>query len=236
MHRRLPAATAALVTVLALVACGSGKGDKTTRATASRPAITAAPPPPAAAAKLVLTAADFPPGWQSAPHTDSPQGKAFGAQLAACVGRPNLAADTPGHVDSPDFTQPGIQQHAASSAVDFAPTAGSAREDLAAIRGPKFVPCLKEAVGKAAATLGGAVRSVDVQPVPIATFGDATLRFHMAAAVSAAGQSVTAFFDIALFLKGTAEGTATLTSVGQPVDPAVVDSVLAKLGARYQSG
>src|SRR4029450_1717869 len=153
---------------------GCGGGDET-------PPVATAPATTAAAGTTVVDAAahnakatppllpstDLP-GWTAKPAQNDPADKAFDDQLAACVGRPSPSTYTTASADSPTLSmgnaEVGSDAQLVSTVEDF-------NADVAAVRGPKSAPCVRNGLTKLLQRqlpAGTAVQSATVVRLPIA--------------------------------------------------------------------
>lgn len=102
-------------------------------------AIAATPAQDRATAQAInLTSRDLP-GWQQSPATTNSSDQRLSRELSVCVGAPDPATADAAHVSSPYFDNGNAS---VSSDVTMMHTRGAGQADLAAMRGPKLVPCL----------------------------------------------------------------------------------------------
>jgi hypothetical protein len=94
----------------------------------------------ATAQAINLTSKDLP-GWHQSPATSNSSDQRLSKELSACVGAPDPATADAAHVSSPYFDSGNAS---VSSDVTMMRTRGAGQADLAAMRGPKLVPCLDQ--------------------------------------------------------------------------------------------
>ena len=92
----------------------------------------------ATARTINLTSKDVP-GWQSSPAVSNSSDQRLSKDLSACVGAPD-----PSTADAADVSSPYFDSETASVSSDVTKlrSRGAGQADLAAMRGPKLVPCL----------------------------------------------------------------------------------------------
>jgi len=207
---------------LGFVACGSDK------------ATTASPDADLATAKkLVLTSTDFPSGWtgKADDQTKSPEDKADSKALSDCIGASGPEAET-AKWNGDDFT---MDQYQVSSSVNLVTDKAVFKKDVAAISGPKLQTCVKDVFTKVLTkAIGAEPTSLDVTPFEVKKYGDVTKGLRMKVDTGT-GATDTVYVDLVLMGKNRAEVTATVLSVGQPIDPTLETSLLAKIGSRVNA-
>jgi hypothetical protein len=226
---------------LVLAACGGGGGNSSS--TTSAPTTTASTAPtttasPAAdtarAQKLVFVQADFPAGWTASPPTpDTAEDKANSKQVDACIGTSSDDAHS-ADVKGNNFSMGPTTQ--VGSEAQIVKEEATYRQDIAAIKGPKVQPCLKDFLTKALTKgVGSAPTSVQVSSLPVPSFGDVTVGLRITAGITTQGQALTVYLDAVLMGRNRAEVTSTFLNVGQPFDATLQRSLLDKLGAKLTS-
>jgi hypothetical protein len=226
-----------VASALVLAACGGGDE---TPPVATAPATTAAAATTttvdvaadkAKAATLLLGPTDLP-GWKAKPHQEDPADKAFDDQLAACVGRPSPSTYTTASADSPSFSMGDAE---VSSDAQLVRTVEDFRADVAAVRGPKYAPCVRNGLTKLLQRqlpAGAAVQSATVVRLPIAGYGEFSARFRATIKLLIQGQPAIVYQDAILLGKGRVELSASFSNLGQPFDPALEGALVAKLSAK----
>jgi hypothetical protein len=230
----------AMLVASALVLAGCG-GDDETPPVATAPATTAAAitavdaaADKAKATTLVLTSTDLP-EWTAKPVQNDPADKAFDDQLAACVGRPSPSIYTTARAASSTFSMGPAE---VSSDVDIVRTVEDFNADVAAVRGAKYAPCVRNGLTKLLQRQlppGTAVRSATVARLPIGGFGVFSARFRASIKLLIQGQPAIVYQDAILLGKGRVELSASFTNLGRPFNPALEQALVAKLGARLQA-
>jgi hypothetical protein len=230
----------AMLVASALVLAGCG-GDDETPPVATAPATTAAAitavdaaADKAKATTLVLTSTDLP-GWTAKPAQNDPADKAFDDQLAACVGRPSPSTYTTARAASSSFSMGPAE---VSSDVDIVRTVEDFNADVAAVRGPKYAPCVRNGLTKLLQQQlpsGTAVQSATVARLPIGGFGVFSARFRATIKLLIQGQPAIVYQDAILLGKGRVELSASFTNLGRPFNPALEQALVAKLGAKLQA-
>ena len=199
----------------------SGTGTATTVAAAGDQALVQ---------ELVLRASDLPPGWTSSPATDR-EDETADRELATCLG----VAYDPSRPDaqSPDFSQGDLNQ--INSTAELAPSAEVAAAELAAIKAPKGVECLKQQFDKQLAQESG---GVPFSPVQVATrsfptVGDESFALRITTSVTPPdGQPIPIYLDVVLVRKGRAGMALILLAAGQPPSSTLAADLAQKLAAR----
>ncbi len=72
-------------------------------------------------------------------------------------------------------------------------------------------------------------------PFEVTEYGDVTVGFRVTITVSVRAETLTFYADLVLMGKDRAEVIANFFGVGQPFDPALQESLLAKLGSRLDA-
>ncbi len=187
----------------------------------------------ATAKKLVLTSTDFPPGWTAKPadQTQSPEDKADSKELSDCVGTSGPEAEK-ARWNGDEFT---MDQYQVSSEANLVTDKALYKKDIAAIKSPKLQTCVKDVFGKVLTkAIGTEPTSLDVTPFAVKKYGDVTTGLRMKVGTGT-GATDTVYVDLVLMGKNRAEVTTTVFSVGQPIDPALENSLLAKIGSRVNA-
>lgn len=235
MRNRILTACAVGTLLVSLAACGSddtSTSTTTTDATATTTTTEAKADPAADTAKakdIVLQVGDFPAGWTQSPSDGDTREDDTDKELNACIGLPSSEGRP--QADS-EFSQGDFTS--VQSSVEFAPTAADASKELAAIKDPKAVDCLKRAFSKALEEeAGGAEFSeLEVQPLSFPTLGDGTVAYRMRTTVTAEGAEIPLFFDLILFIEGRAEMSLVAVNAGEPFDAKLAQSLAEKMAGR----
>jgi hypothetical protein len=237
----------ASLVALALVAAACGGGGNappaavaptTTAAPATTPPTTATTGVSAAADKatarlLVLRSSDLPDGWRATPYRERLEDKIADDELAACVGRPKSDSYATADVNSPDFS---MGDAAVGSEAQVVRTVSDFKADVAAVTGPSFVPCLKDGFSKLARQYPGvSLKAIAIEPLQVARYGDFSMGFRVTLRTTIQGRPVRQYIDQVLLGKGRIQLTASFSSTGRPLDPALRRALLAKLGDRLEA-
>jgi len=236
-------AAAALVLVSIASGCGndakkSGDGASTTAAPGATTTTADAAADQAKAQELVLVQADFPKGWTAKTHQADPSDAELDRQLAACAGAPD-----PAEVKSAEYAGPDVTAGAAqvSTEVTIVKTLAAARADLAAIKGAKLAPCLKEFVRKQIDrgirnnAASASLKSLKLDSLNVQRYGEATKAFRLVATIRVQEQTAELYDDLVFLVKGRAEVMATFTAQGVPFDHTVEEALLSTLGGKLES-
>jgi hypothetical protein len=226
--------------ILVLAACGGRTkqqpaGDATTTAVASTATTGVSVAADKATARtLLLKLSDLPDGWRATQYRQDPVDKAIDEQLAACSGRPSPETYTTVEVFSPNFS---MGDASVSSDAQLVKTADDFKADAAAIRGPRFVSCAKRILAKFAPrrVTGASVRSIVVEPLPVASYGQFSIGYRARITLTGQGQTLVIYDDGVTLGKGRIELSASFTNLERPFDAALRRALLAKLGARLAS-
>jgi len=231
--------------LLLLAACGGGTkqqpaaGGATTSTAASTTSTAASTTTTAVsvaadkatARALLLRLSDLPDGWRATQYRQDPVDKAINEQLAACLGRPSPETYTTVDLFSPDFSMGNAD---VSSEATLVKTTDDFKADAAAVRGPRFAPCVKRALAKFAPQ-GVSVRSIVIQPLPVASYGQFSIGYRATITLTGQGQTPVIYDDEVFLGKGRIELSASFSDVGRPFDPGLRRALLAKLGVRLAS-
>jgi hypothetical protein len=237
-----------LASVLALAACGGGTRQQpgaggATTATAA-PSTTAAASTTttgvsiaadkATARALLLRLSDLPGGWRATPYRQDLVDKAINQQLAACLGRPSPETYTTVDLFSPDFS---MGNAGVSSEAQLVKTADDFKADVAALRGPRFASCVKRILARFVPRVftGASVRSIVLQPLPVASYGQFSMGYRATITLGSQGQTLVIYDDEVLLGKGRIELSASFSNQERPFDAALRRALAAKLGARLAS-
>jgi len=204
-----------------LAACGSdsnGSGSKSTAADTDT------------AKKLVLVASDFPAGWTDTPDDQqtTPEDQANAKELNDCVGTSGEEAEA-AKWSGDGFS---MNNYEVSSKASVVRDKSAYDNDVKAIKGSKLLKCVQTVYTRVLTKqLGTAPTSVEVTPLDVTSYGDATVAFRMKL-VAGPDVADSAYLDLVLMGKNRAKVTGTFFSVGQPIDPAVEKALIDKLGGR----
>jgi hypothetical protein len=184
---------------------------------------------------LVLKPADLPSAYAATPSTSTGSGSdAQQAAFAACLGVRDTQSDSVASASSDDFSLAGatISSHAESFRSQADVTV-----DTSALRSPRIEPCFQTLLkGQVQNSLPSgemitALRfTVELRPVGfpanLAGLGHATLD------ITASGQSVVVYADIAFIVGRMIEAEVDFESVGVPVPAALQASLIDRVAAR----
>lgn len=162
---------------------------------------------------------------QSNPLT--PADRKSSAALDACIGE-TPPSEAYADIQSPDFVGPAPIQLTISSEAQILPSAALVASDLAAIRRPKALSCLANALGKALTTTApkGSTYKVSVARLPATlpgTDGVAAVRVTAVFKIKQGSKTVTvpAYIDDVGFAYGQAEISLNVISTTVPPSSAV---------------
>jgi hypothetical protein len=193
----------------------------------------------AAAEKMLLTIGDFPSGWQAQPDEGEDDGEGGGgsapgepsddeltADLAEClhVDAGELSDDDDPSAESPSFQN--ADEDEASVEVAFAASPEQATSELATLQRDEAPGCFGEvyktlftqAMKDDPSVEGVEVGDPQVEAAPLGDLGDDTAAFRVTIPLSAAGQQIVLYQDIAFVKVGRAEITGFFQASGQPFD------------------
>lgn len=217
------------VVALALAACGGGGG---TAEDAVGPApATGKAGDSATARTVVLQTADMPGGWRGAAHSETPLEKTRAKELSLCLGRPDPDSYRSAIVYGPDLS---LGQMQVSSISTVLTTVEDARADLAAVRGPKYGPCLvpafREDLRRQAAD--ARVENVASEPLPVESFGDGAVGIRLTADLVYADRTDRLFADLVYISKDRTTVSATFFSFVQPFPANLEQALVSRMGNR----
>jgi hypothetical protein len=220
-----------VVTVLALTmaACGGGGG---TDEDAVGPAPAGGKTGDAGTARtIVLQQADMPAAWRGAAHTETPLEKTRARDLSLCLGRPDPETFRSAIVYGPDLS---LGQSQVSSIATVLNTKEDALADLAAVRSPKYGPCLVPAFGDDLARQApdAKVEKVASEPLPVESFGDGAVGIRLTADLVYADHTDHLFADLVYISKDRTTVSATFFSFAQPFPATLEQSLVSRMGNR----
>jgi hypothetical protein len=220
-----------VVTVLTvtLAACGGGSG-------VDEDAVGPAPAggkagDTATARTIVLQQADMPAGWRGAPHTETPLEKERARDLSICLGRPDPTTFQSTIVYGPDLS---LGQQQVSSIATVLNTVDDAKADLAAVRGPKYGPCLVPAFRDDLRRQAGDARVENAasEPLPVEGFGDGSVGIRLTADLVYTDRTEHLFADLVYMSKDRTTVSATFFAFAQPFPPQLEESLVSRMGHR----
>jgi hypothetical protein len=230
--------------VLALSACGGGSKNKSEPSTTGSKSVasstsTSTTVPDAAADEaraksLVLVASDIPAGWTPSVHQTDPSDAAVSKRLADCLGASDPAKMT-ADVNGNDFDKGDAE---ISSNVTIAASRAAFQQDIAAITGPKYQPCIKQLLGAELqrqlqqSSPGATVTSTDLTSLTSPKYGEVTVAVRATVTVVAGGQTIVFFIDDYAYGRDRAEANVTFFNIAAPFDAALEKSLLAKAGGK----
>ncbi len=217
------------VLVLTLGACGGGGG---TDDDALGPAPAGGKVGDTATARtIVLQQADMPAAWRAAAHTETPLEKTRAKELSLCLGRPDPETIRSAIVYGPDLS---LGQTQVSSIATVLNTKEDALADLAAVRGPKYGPCLvpvfRDDLKRQAPD--ARVENVASEPLPVESFGDGAVGIRLTADLVYADHTDHLFADLVYISKDRSTVSATFFSFVQPFSATLEQSLVSRMGNR----
>lgn len=217
------------VLALALTACGGG-GGTTDDAVGPAPAGGKAGDT-ATARTIVLQQADLPAGWRGAAHTETPVEQARARSLSLCLGRPDPEISRSAIVYGADLSLGQLQ---VSSIATVLNTKDDALADLAAVRGPKYGPCLVPAFRDDLARQAPDARldNVASEALPVESFGDGAVGIRLTADLVYADHTDHLFADLVYISKDRSTVSATFFSFAQPFPATLEQSLVSRMGNR----
>jgi len=187
---------------------------------------------------LVLQAADYGPGWQASDLAGSPFGGmagpgSFQTDSSDCSGASNLAQPTA------DTTGPAVSvgNMAAFTMAALFATKSEAAADIASIKDPSLLPCIKSAFVAGVHSAGGAAATatatVERLLLPLAKVDSSGLRFVVTA--TGPNGTVSVFIDMIMVQAGRAEGVLAIMSIGARTPAAIEQQVAQRLAQKVAS-
>ena len=217
------------VLAVSMVACGGGGGDEDDAVGPAPAAGTAGDT--ARARTIVLQQADMPAGWRAAAHTETPVEKERARDLSLCLGRPDPETFRSALVYGPDIT---LGQTQVSSIATVLNTGEDAKADLAAVRGPKYGPCLVPPFRDDLRRQAGdaKVENVATEPLAVESFGDGSVGIRLTADLVYADHTDHLFADLVYMSKDRTTVSATFFSFAQPFPAQLEESLVSRMGHR----
>ncbi len=221
-----------LVTLLVLVmaACGGGGGGEEDDALGPAPA-TGRAADTARARTIVLEQADMPAGWRGVTHTETPLENERSRSISVCLGRPDPDTFRSARVYGPDLTLGQMQVSSISTVLN---TVEDAAADLAAIRGPKYGPCLVPAFRDDLRRQAGDARveNVAFEPLTVESFGDGSFGIRLTAELVYPDRTDKLFADLVYITKDRTTVSATFFSFTQPFPAQLEQALVSRMGNR----
>jgi hypothetical protein len=232
LGRRLTLVVTGLLLTVPL-ACGGGGDDNNGGAAPGTPEPgNASDDEIARAANLRLT--DFPPGWQRSPaavrRPDSPEDVRF----TECMGRPPSRENRTALADSDNFSTGRFTR--ANSSVQVVRTEDIAREDLAALRTDRALPCLRERVEAqlAAQQPSGAppFQQQSLNRLDVANVADETVAFRVTVSAPSVEPGATLTIDQIFVRKGRVELNTSFIELDGAFSTDLAQTLVQKMAAR----
>ena len=225
MTRRKLIPNLAVLLAVVLVGCGGGDGGEADEGAAA-PTVDE---DIAQAVNLRLT--DFPGGWERQPaalrRPDSPEDLRF----SACMGRPPARELRTALADSDNFATGQLTR--ANSSVQVMRNAQLAQDDLAALRTPVAIPCLRERLDTQLATQnppnGPPYQQRALERLESGNVGDEAVAFRATVAAPSVSPTAVLFVDLVFARKGRVEVSTSFVDLDQPFPADLSRSLLAKL-------
>jgi hypothetical protein len=152
-------------------------------------------------------------------------------ELSLCLGRPDPDTYRSALVYGPDLN---LGQMQVSSIATVLNTADDALADLAAVRGPKYGPCLipafRDDLKRQAAD--ARVENVGTEPLPVESFGDGAIGIRLTADLVYADHTDHLFADLVYISKNRTTVSATFFSFAQPFPATLEQSLVSRMGNR----
>lgn len=222
---------ALLAGTVLVVAVGCGGGDDEGGAEPAERA-TSSDEETVQAANLRLT--DFPPGWERSPaavrRPDSPEDVRF----SECMGRPPSRENRTALADSDDFSTGRFTR--ANSSAQAVRTEEIAREDFAALRTERALPCLRERLDAQLASQqpagGPPFQQQSLTRLDIPNVADETVAFRVTVSAPSVEPGATLYIDQVFVRKGRVELSTSFVELDGPFSAELAQSLLGKVAAR----
>jgi hypothetical protein len=202
------------------------------------PSPTVTPPSTAQLRKIVLQATDLP-GWKATPPDDTSDAPdSAQADLVACVGAANTDADQLANVESNKFDLGDVELSASASSYR---SPSAVDTDVAILKSPKFLPCIRTQMQEDIATAvpaGSKVGTVSVKFTPGSGTGPANVAGSGQASVPVTvnGQQFTDYVDFVYLTGPLLEVEVDAESPGAPVPAAVLQAAVKAVAGRAAAG
>jgi len=179
----------------------------------------------AAAEKIVLTLADFEPGWEASPPEDDPDTEDLDEDLADCLGitLEELEPDNPS-ADSDTFTSANDEEVEASVAIT--PTEADAEKAMDRFEGSEALDCLgqyfRSLIGRGFAENAGEmpddleIGDPTLNEVSVPALGDEAKGLRLTTPLSSSGVDVDLYIDFVIVRVGRVGITTTFLSTFTP--------------------
>lgn len=185
-----------------------------------------------AARALLLVGTDLPAGWKGtvAPPTTA-QDRQDNRDIAACTGASNPDREYASE-DSPNFDKGDSE---AGSSATIVRTDADYAKDAAAIRGPKVIPCLRQALTREAIRAGYVLKQLAVTRFAVEPHGTLSGGIRVVETVTVDNEDVVVYIDFVFYGKTRREVSIVFTNVGAPFDPALAKAVTSRVGKRLDN-
>lgn len=180
---------------------------------------------------VLLQQADLPSGWRAVPHTEDPGERERARQLSLCLGRPDPETFRTAIVYGPDLS---LGQTQVSSIATVLNTTQDAKDDLDAVRSPKYAGCARTAFQDAVQrqTADARVGAVAAEALPVESFGDGAVGLRLSADLAYTDHTDKLVADLVYMSKDRATVSATFFSFSQPFPAPLEQSLVARMGNR----
>lgn len=225
----------ALFPLLAIVACAGGSSG----GSASALAVKQNPADQHLATSALLTVADFPSGWSTSKDDNSGDSEKLDAAVAKCAGIPQGLLGSPdatgGDADSPDFNSPDDTDASVSETV-IIDQSSKIDQGFAALRSPKLPGCFDKLLGpyleveiaKDPSEKGLKVGDVTAGDLSFPAIGQDTIAKSYTVAVTADGDSATAYLSEVYVRHDNAVAELSFQDVFSPFDTDTAKSIARK--------
>jgi hypothetical protein len=188
--------------------------------------------------KIVLQAADLPPGWKGALYQPGPNDSANNAAFVTCLGARNTARDKVAEAHSDDFT------HGASGISSSATSYRSQSDldaDVAALHSPKLSRCFAKLTKKqlaASLPAGSTIKSASIKITPGSAGGPANVVATGTGTITVRvnGQPVPVHLTVAFITGPLIEAEVDTENVGTPLPASLVNPLVTIVATRAAKG
>jgi hypothetical protein len=243
---------AGLAAVLVIAAGGTayvlaGHGSRHSPVSSSSPAASASTHPAAPAAtpaslaqlkKIVLQAADLPPGWKGTPYQADPNTPDENAAMTKCLGVRNTYGDKVAEADSENFS---LGNATISSSATSYRSQSDLDADVAMLHSPKLSACFGQLLTKqlaASLPAGTTIQSASIKITPGSAGGPANIVATGTGTVKvqANGLEIPIYLTVAFITGPLIESEVDAENVNAPVPASVVQPLVALVATRASKG
>ena len=188
--------------------------------------------------KIMVQAADLPAGWKGSPYKADPSAASAQADLVSCVGGRNTDSDKVAEAHSEEFA---LGDASISSSAASYRSQSDLDSDVAMLHSPKLSGCYGELAKQQLATTlpaGATIESTSVKITPGSAGGPANVVATGTGSIKVTvnGQQRAVYVGMAFITGPLIEAEVDTFSVGAPITPSELSSLVALVATRAAKG